>query len=157
MVFRKDPSLCSLSCPLSETVVHKAFVKVIGEKDSSRGLFLSLWWVMLRVFWGTRPFSSHTLLKVTLERVVTFLLGGLPSVALSHPLKLWVTLKCQSDGHVCLQFTALCAISDWNSLQLQEVLSSTHVNLFLKILRRELWCHYSISCHIFLRKAFLNI
>lgn len=59
LTFRNDLwCYSSLSAPLLEAVVHKAPVKVVGEKDSSRRVFLSVRWVIQILFWGTRPFSS---------------------------------------------------------------------------------------------------
>lgn len=60
-----------------------------------------------------RDFSSsgarHTLPEVRPEHSWAFW----PRVALSHRVKMWVTLKCQTDGLHCLQWLPLLLVSQW--------------------------------------------
>lgn len=90
---------------------RQSYIKPLSkslEKRINHGEFSSQYGEWYRCYFeGTRPFSSFarargTLSEVTLEHMMAFWLSRQPSVALSHPVKLWVTLKCQTDGHHCL-------------------------------------------------------
>lgn len=91
---------------------RQSYIKPLSkslEKRINHGEFSSQFGEWYRYYFeGTRPFSSFacargTLSEVTLQHMMVFWLNGQPSVALSHRVKLWVTLKCQTDGHHCLR------------------------------------------------------
>lgn len=91
---------------------RQSYIKPLSkslEKRINLGEFSSQYGEWYRYYFEGRGPSAplrarDTLLEVMLEHVMAFWLSGLPSVALSHQVKLWVTLKCQTVGHHCLQF-----------------------------------------------------